>query len=116
MKYYRSHILVCVDPECVEKGAHAIMRQLEDELASQGLDEEVQVLETPRIGDCSNGPEIAVYPDAVHYSGLTVRDISPLVEEHLIKGRVVPRLLSDLREHTDEELRPPKPKEVRVTM
>jgi NADH-quinone oxidoreductase subunit F len=116
MKYYRSHILVCVDPECLDKGAHAIMHHLEDELASQGLREEVQVLETPRIGDCSNGPEIVVYPDAVHYSGLTAADITSLVEEHLIKGRVVPRLLSALRERADEELGPPKPKEVRVVL
>ena len=74
------------------------------------------VLETPRIGDCVNGPEIMVYPDKVHYSGLTVDDIPDLVEEHLVKGRVVPGLLSTLKERKDEELGAPRPKEVRVVL
>jgi NADH-quinone oxidoreductase subunit F len=116
MRYYRSHILVCMDSECLGKGAQALKERLESELQGNGLGDEFQVLETPRIGDCANGPEIMVYPDEVHYSGLTVDDIPYLVEEHFVKGRVVPSLLSSLRERKDEELGPPKPKEVRVVL
>ncbi len=116
MKYYRSHILVCVDPECLAKGAHAIRHALEKELAAQGLNEEIQVLETSRLGGCASGPEIMVYPDEVHYSGLTVDDIPHLVKEHFLKGRVVDRLFAPLQEQLDEELGPPKPKEVRVVL
>jgi NADH:ubiquinone oxidoreductase subunit F (NADH-binding)/(2Fe-2S) ferredoxin/NAD-dependent dihydropyrimidine dehydrogenase PreA subunit len=116
MKYYRTHVLVCVDPECLEKGAHRVVDCLQDELVAQGLVDEIQVLETSRIGDCENGPEIMVYPEGVHYSGLTVEDIPYLVEEHFLKGRVVDRLLSSLKERKDEELAAPKPKEVRVVL
>ena len=116
MKYFRSHVLVCTDPECLEAGARIMMDRLEDELVSQGLAEEVQVLEISRIGDCAHGPEIMVYPEGVHYSGITVDDVASLVEEHLLKGRVVERLLSSLKEPGDEELGPPKPKEVRVVL
>jgi NADH-quinone oxidoreductase subunit F len=116
MRYHRSHILVCLDPQCTEKGARGIMARLQKELGCHNLSEEVQVLETPRIGDCANGPELVIYPDKVHYSGLALDDIPFLVEEHLLKGRVVPHLLSSLRERKDEELGPPKPKEVRVVL
>jgi NADH-quinone oxidoreductase subunit F len=116
MRYHRSHILVCLDPQCTEKGARGIIARLQKELGCHNLSEEVQVLETSRIGDCANGPELVIYPDKVHYSGLALDDIPFLVEEHLLKGRVVPHLLSSLRERTDEELGPPKPKEVRVVL
>ncbi|HYL79968.1 MAG TPA: NADH-ubiquinone oxidoreductase-F iron-sulfur binding region domain-containing protein, partial [Candidatus Acidoferrum sp.] len=116
MTYYRSHILVCMDPECLEKGAAALRDRLCKELASRGLDGEIRVLETPRLGDCSRGPEIMVYPDEVHYSGLTPEDVPGLVEEHFFKGRVVPRLLSPLKPPSDEELGPPRPKEIRVVL
>ena len=114
---YRSHILVCTDPDCLARGAAAIRAALCRELAARGLDGEIRVLETPRLGDCDRGPEIMVYPDGVHYSGLTPDDIPGLVEEHFLKGRVVPRLLSPLRPPgKDEELGPPRPKEVRVVL
>jgi len=116
MKYYRTHILVCMDPECLEKGADAVANRLQQELTSQGLCDEIQILEAQRIGDCANGPEIMVYPDQVHYSGLKVDNVPYLVDEHFVKGRVVPHLLSLLRERKDEELGSPKPKEVRVVL
>ena len=116
MKYYRSHVLVCADPECVAKGAQQIYESLQRELAARGLGEEVQVLETSRIGGCAHGPEVMAYPDQVHYAGLTVDDIPDLVEEYFLKGRVVERLLAPVHEQVDEELGPPKPKEVRVVL
>ena len=51
MPFYRSHVLVCVDPECLTRGAHAVIDALQDELVSAGLIDEVQVLETSRIGN-----------------------------------------------------------------
>lgn len=116
MKYYRSHIMVCNDPECQAKGAHAILAKITEELAAQGLADEVQVMETSRLGGCAHGPEIMVYPDDVHYAGLTIDDIPQLVHEHFLKGRVVDRLFAPVHEQVDEELAPPKPKEVRVVL
>ena len=76
MKFYRSHILVCIDPECRSKGAYEIMDALQDELVANGLIDEVQVLETSRIGGCEQGPEIMVYPEGVHYANLTPNDMA----------------------------------------
>ncbi len=116
MKYYRSHVLVSVDPECIAKGAYEVLDALNDELVSQGLIDEVQVLETSRIGEPSSGPDMMVYPESVHYVGLTVDDIPFLVEEHFLKGRVAKKFVEPPKVITDEELGAPTSKEVRVVL
>jgi len=92
------------------------MDALQDELVSQGLIEEIQVLETSRIGSCADGPELMVYPEGVHYVGMTEDDVPYLVEEHFLKGRVVDKFRKQITVAKDEELGPPKPKEVRVVL
>jgi NADH:ubiquinone oxidoreductase subunit F (NADH-binding)/(2Fe-2S) ferredoxin/NAD-dependent dihydropyrimidine dehydrogenase PreA subunit len=116
MAFYRSHVLVCVDPECLAKGAHDVIDALQDEFVAQGLIDEIQVLETSRIGGCSGGPEMMVYPEGVHYHGMTADDIPFLVEEHFLKGRVVERFREVVKPVVDEELGPLRPKEVRVVL
>lgn len=116
MKYFRSHILVCVDPECRHKGAHEVLDALQDELVAEGLIDEVQVLETSRIGSCADGPEVMVYPEGVHYVGLTRDDIPYLVEEHFLKGRIAKKFLHVDAPTKDEELRAPTPKEIRIVL
>ncbi|MCD4671490.1 MAG: NADH-quinone oxidoreductase subunit NuoF [Anaerolineaceae bacterium] len=117
MTFFRSHILVSIDPECQAKGAYQIIDALNDELVAQGLIGEVQVLETSRIGDpAAYGPDIMVYPEGVHYVKLTKDDIHNLVKEHFLKGRAVEKFLVEQAAKSDDELGPPKPKEVRVVL
>jgi NADH:ubiquinone oxidoreductase subunit F (NADH-binding)/(2Fe-2S) ferredoxin len=116
MPYYRTHVLVCVDPQCLNKGAHAVMDALQDELVVQGLIDEVQVLETSRIGACASGPELMVYPEGVHYVGLCKDDIPFLVEEHFTKGRVVEKFRLPVKTVVDEELGPAQAKEIRIVL
>jgi (2Fe-2S) ferredoxin len=111
MAFYRSHVLVCVDPECLSNGAHDIIDALQDEFVAQGLIDEIQVLETSRIGKCGDGTEMMVYPEGVHYHGMSVDDIPYLVEEHFLKGRIVERFHKVVKPVVDEELGPPRPKE-----
>lgn len=117
MAFFRSHILVSVDPECLAKGAYDIIDALQDELVAQGLIDEIQVLETSRIGDPAKfGPDLMVYPENIHYANLSVHDIPALVHEHFLKGRVVQKLIANENLAVDEELSAPKPKEVRVVL
>lgn len=117
MAFYRSHVLVSVDPECLRRGAHDLVDALHDELVAQGLIDEVQVLETSRIGDPVRfGPDMMVYPEGIHYGNLTADDVPFLVEEHFLKGRVVSKFKAEERIIADEELGTPKPKEVRVVL
>jgi NADH-quinone oxidoreductase subunit F len=116
MKYYRTHVLVSVDPISLDHEALDVKNALQKELMRQGLDDEIQVLETPGIDRLNGGAAMVIYPDEVHYANITVDDISHLVEEHFLKGRVVENLLAPVQEVVDEELGPPKPKEVRVVL
>jgi len=117
MAYFRSHVLVSVDPVCVEKGAYELIEALQDELVKQGLVEEVQVLETSRIGDPeTEGLDLMVYPEAVHYSKLTLEDVPFLVEEQFLKGRVAEQYIRETKQVVDEELSAPKTKEVRIVL
>ena len=117
MAFYRSHVLVSVDPECLKRGAHEVIDALNDELIVQDLISEVQVLETSRIGDPYRlGPDMLVYPEGVHYANISVDDIPFLVEEHFLKGRVVEKFRAQEKVVSDIELGAPKPKEVRVVL
>ena len=117
MAYFRSHVLVSIDPICVEKGAYTLIDALQDELVKQGLVDEVEVLETSRIGDPeTEGPDLMVYPEAVHYANLTLADIPFLVEEQFIKGRVATQYFREAAEDKDEELSAPKAKEQRIVL
>jgi len=116
MAYFRSHILVCNDPECMEKGSMQILETLKKEIAAQGLSEEVQILDTPRIGACQLGPEILVYPEGFHYVNITEKDIPFLIEEQFLKGRPVTNLLAPEKEAKAAELGEPTTKEVRVVL
>jgi len=116
MAYFRSHILVCNDPECLEKGSMEIMDLLKQEIAKLGLQDEVQVLDTPRIGLCAQGPEIMVYPEGYHYINLKKENIPFLVEEQFLKGRPVKKWFAPEKKEGTQELREPTTKEVRVVL
>jgi len=90
---YRSHVLVCGGTGCTSSGSPKIMEALKYEIKRQGLEEEVAVVETGCHGLCALGPIMIVYPDATFYSMVQVNDIPEIVSEHLLKGRVVTRLL-----------------------
>ena len=90
---YRSHVLVCGGTGCTSSGSHQIMETLKLELDKNGLTDEVAVVQTGCHGLCALGPIMIVYPDASFYSMVKTQDIPEIVTEHLLKGRVVKRLL-----------------------
>jgi NADP-reducing hydrogenase subunit HndC len=117
MPFYRSTVLVSVDPICVEKGAYELIDSLNDELVKQGLVDEVQILETARIGDPEIfGPDLTIYPEGTHYTNLTYFDIPRLVEEHFIKGRVLKQYAAKMTDGIDDELSAPRAKEIRTVL
>ncbi|MBR4777632.1 MAG: NAD(P)H-dependent oxidoreductase subunit E, partial [Lachnospiraceae bacterium] len=90
---YRSHVLVCGGTGCTSSGSQKIMETLRTEIAKAGLDKEVSVVQTGCHGLCALGPIMIVYPEAVFYSMVKDEDIPEIVSEHLVKGRVVKRLV-----------------------
>lgn len=90
---YRSHVLVCGGTGCTSSGSQQIMAKLVEELGRQDLSEEVSVVQTGCHGLCALGPIMIVYPDASFYAMVKEEDIPEIVNEHLLKGRPVKRLL-----------------------
>ena len=90
---YRSHVLVCGGTGCTSSGSPQIMEALKAEIERQGLSDEVAVVETGCHGLCALGPIMIVYPDATFYSMVQPGEVTEFVSEHLLKGRVVKRLL-----------------------
>ena len=89
----RSHVLICGGTGCTSSGSPAIREHLEKELAAHGLSEEIKVVQTGCFGLCALGPIMIVYPEGTFYSRVTEADVTEIVEEHLLKGRVVDRLV-----------------------
>ncbi len=90
---YRSHVLVCGGTGCTSSGSERIVSALEHEIQDNGLSEEVKVIKTGCFGLCALGPIMIVYPEGAFYSMVKPEDIPEIVSEHLLKGRIVTRLL-----------------------
>jgi len=90
---YRSHVLVCGGTGCTSSGSLQIMETLKAEIDKNGLSEEVSVVQTGCHGLCALGPIMIIYPDATFYAMVKNEDIPEIVSEHLLKGRIVTRLL-----------------------
>ncbi len=99
---YKSHVLVCGGTGCTSNGSAKIREELARQLKANHMEDDVQIVETGCFGLCAVGPVVIVYPEAAFYSGVHADDVTDIVNEHLIKGRLVTRLL-----HTERVGEPP---------
>ena len=100
----RSHVLICGGTGCTSSGSKVLMSTFEKELAKQGLEDEVKIVQTGCFGLCALGPVVIIYPEGTFYSRVQESDVAEIVEEHLLKGRLVDRLVyKDVDEKTAAE-------------
>ena len=90
---YRSHVLVCGGTGCSSSNSQLIIDAMEKEIAEAGLTDEVKVVKTGCFGLCALGPIMIIYPEGSFYSEVKPSDVHEIVQEHLLKGRIVKRLL-----------------------
>ena len=90
---YRAHVLVCGGTGCTSSHSGELIDALNENIKAKGLEDEIQVVRTGCFGLCALGPIMIVYPEGCFYSEVKVEDIPEIVEEHLLKGRIVKRLL-----------------------
>jgi len=93
MQLYRSHVLVCGGTGCTSSNSEKIIAEFETHLAKNNLQNEVKVVKTGCFGLCAKGPIVVVYPEGAMYTMVKVEDVKEITEEHLLKGRIVRRLL-----------------------
>ncbi|MDE5618605.1 MAG: NAD(P)H-dependent oxidoreductase subunit E, partial [Clostridia bacterium] len=99
---YKSHVLVCGGTGCTSNNSRKIREELKKQLEDNKLQDEVQIVETGCFGLCANGPVVIIYPEAAFYSNVKVEDVSDIVQQHLIRGKLVERLL-----HVEKAGEPP---------
>ena len=104
MDIARAHVLICAGTGCTSSKSEQIAEEMEKQLKAKGLEKEVKIVKTGCFGLCALGPIMVVYPEGAFYSRVTVEDVEEIVEEHLLKGRIVKRLIYDetIQEGTDE--------------
>ena len=98
----RSQVLICGGTGCTSSGSPALREALTKELEANGLSEEIKVVQTGCFGLCALGPIMIVYPEGTFYSRVTIDDIPEIVGEHLLKGRIVDRLVYNEQAHGSE--------------
>ena len=102
MDFYRSHVLVCGGTGCTSSKSPEIISNFEKEIAANGLEHEVKVVRTGCFGLCEAGPIVIIYPEGAFYSHVKPSDVAEIVSEHLLKGRIVQRLLHTKEAENDE--------------
>lgn len=93
MAFYRSQVLVCGGTGCTSSGSNNILNAFKKEISKHGLENEIEIVRTGCFGLCELGPVVIVYPEGAFYSRVKTEDIPELVEEHLVKGRILKRLV-----------------------
>ena len=107
MELFRSQILICGGTGCTSSGSARLVERFEELLEQNGLTKEIKLVHTGCFGLCEAGPVVIVYPEGAFYSRVKVEDVDEIVSEHLIKGRIVQRLLyhgSVAEDHTVKTL------------
>ncbi len=98
MKTYRSMVLVSGDPASLIAGAQELYEALQQQIETKGLADEVAITMVPDVGRHDSAPLVIVYPETVVYAPVTAGDAPNIVEEHLLKGRLVESLMAPASE------------------
>jgi (2Fe-2S) ferredoxin len=101
MPFFEKHVFICTnrrDPSnpkgsCAAKGSEAIREQFKKEIYERGLKGRMRANAAGCLDQCENGCTVVVYPEQVWYGHVTVADVNEIIEEHLLGGRIVERLL-----------------------
>jgi len=101
MATFRSHVLVCGGTGCTSGGSDKVLETLREGIKANGLDKEITVVQTGCHGMCEAGPIVIVYPEGTFYTHVKPQDAKEIVTEHLLKGRVVERLLYKEAMHSE---------------
>lgn len=94
----RAHVLICGGTGCTSGNSKQIAEKFEELLPKYGLDKEVKMIMTGCFGLCARGPIVAVYPEGAFYQHVKPEDVETIVTEHLLKGRLVDRLMHSEKE------------------
>ncbi len=119
MPKFEHHVFICTNkrdeeadrPSCARQGSEKLKSAFKDAVKEAGLKGKVRANELGCLDQCEHGPVVVVYPDAVWYGFVRVKDVEEIVREHLVHGRPVERLkLADTCLNTERCPHKPGPK------
>lgn len=93
MQTIRAYVLVCGGEKCKESGSEQVKEAFAQELKNKQLDQEIKLYETDCKDLCEMGTLVIVQPGRTKYVGVQPEDVPEIVEQHLVKGQIVSRLL-----------------------
>lgn len=97
---YRHKICVCCGAGCISSGSEEVLKKLQEEISTRGLDNEVEVIPTGCMGPCSRGPLLKCLPEYNMYQRVDCSNISAIVQSQLVEKKPLEDLLlfADSRE------------------
>jgi (2Fe-2S) ferredoxin len=120
MAKFKHHVFICINEReesasrasCANGGSEKLKSAFKDAIKDAGLKGKARANELGCLDQCEHGPVVVVYPDAVWYGFVHVRDVEEIVKEHLLRGRPVERLrLADTCLNTERCPHKPMPKD-----
>lgn len=101
MAKYRHHIFICTNQRpagnprgsCDSSGIGALQVTFKKELAARGLPAELRANKSGCLDQCEHGPVVVIYPEAIWYGGVTPEDVPEIIDNHIIAGHPVERLM-----------------------
>ena len=119
-RLYRANVLVCGGTGCTSSESLDVISAMTKEIARRGLANEVRIVQTGCRGFCAMGPVMIIYPEGTFYCQVQPRDVQTIVEETLVKGRIIGRLTYKIPDSHKELPRyqeiPFYSKQVRITL
>jgi NADP-reducing hydrogenase subunit HndC len=93
MTKYRMQLLVCGGTKCDSGQSEAILDNLNLEIESLAMENEIQVIKTGCYGFCEMGPIVKIMPEGIIYTKVKPEDAAEIVNLHVVKGKKVERLI-----------------------
>lgn len=99
---FEKEIMICAGTGCISSKSTVLIESLEEELEKNGLRGKINLVSTGCFGLCAQGPIVIIYPEGVFYHQVQPKDAKKIVEQHLIKGELVEKLL--YHDHETKEI------------
>lgn len=99
---FEKEIMICAGTGCISSKSDAFIQSLKEELEKNGLAEKVNLVSTGCFGLCAQGPIVIIYPEGIFYHQVKPTDAKKIVEQHIIKGELVEKLL--YHDHETKEI------------
>jgi len=101
MAKFKLHLFTCVNNRddgdargcCTARGSVEVAAALKRKLYERGFKRIVRANKCQCLDQCSQGPVVVVYPEGVWYGKVTLEDVDEIIEQHIVGGKVVTRLV-----------------------